>query len=99
MLFSHGTVPYLKRTVNLNSSRVSQLDRTVQSGFNNLGFYLEHIHRARLFADRSFHSLVTLQRLATWGLGLEPSLEALAHELTTHRRKFLLKFLIIICFS
>ena len=36
MLFSHGTVPYLKRTVNLNGSRVSRSDRTVWSGFNNL---------------------------------------------------------------
>ena len=38
MLLSHGMVPYLKRTVNLNSSRVSRLDRTVRSGFNNLDF-------------------------------------------------------------
>ena len=38
MLFSHGTVPYLKRTVKLNGSRVFRSDRTVQSGFNNLGF-------------------------------------------------------------
>ena len=36
MLFSHGTVPYLKRTVNLNGSGVSRSDRTVRSGFNNL---------------------------------------------------------------
>ena len=36
MLFSHGTVPYLKRTVKLNGSRVSQSDRMVRSGFNNL---------------------------------------------------------------
>ena len=36
MLFSHRTVPYLKRTVKLNGSRVSQLDRMVRSGFNNL---------------------------------------------------------------
>jgi len=32
--------------------------------------------------------LVTLQRLATWGLGLEPSIEALAHKLTIRRREF-----------
>ena len=44
--------------------------------------------------------MVTLQRLATWGLRLEPSLEALAHELTTRRCEFLLrKFLFIICFD
>ena len=36
MLFSHGTVPYLKQTVNLNGSRVFRSDRTVRSGFNNL---------------------------------------------------------------
>ena len=36
MLFSHGTVPYLKQTVNLNGSRVSRSDCTVRSGFNNL---------------------------------------------------------------
>ena len=41
MLFSHGMVPYLKRTVKLNSSRVSQSDRTVRSGFNNLDFGLK----------------------------------------------------------
>ena len=37
MLFSHGMVPYLKRTVKLNGSWVSRSDRTVRSGFNNLG--------------------------------------------------------------
>ena len=31
---------------------------------------------------------MTLQRLATWELGLEPSVEALAHELTVRRREF-----------
>ena len=36
MLFSHGTIPYLKQTVNLNGSRVFRSDRTVRSGFNNL---------------------------------------------------------------
>ena len=63
-------------------------------------FHLERIQKARLFADRSFHSLVTLQCLATWGLGPELSLEALAHELTTRKREFLLrKFVFIICFN
>ena len=38
MLFSHGTVPYLKPTVNLNDSRVLRSDRTVRSGFNNLAY-------------------------------------------------------------
>ena len=50
-------------------------------------FYLECVQQARQFADRSFHSLVTLQHLATWGLGPEMSVETLAHEFTTRRRK------------
>ena len=37
MLFSHGTVPYLKQTVKLNSSRVFRSNHTVWFGFNNLG--------------------------------------------------------------
>ena len=37
MLFLHGMVPYLNRTVKLNGSRVSWSDRTVRSEFNNLG--------------------------------------------------------------
>jgi len=32
--------------------------------------------------------LVTLQHLTTWGLSLEPSTEAIAHELTVYRREF-----------
>ena len=36
LLFWHGTVPYLKQTVNLNGSRVFRFDRTVRSEFNNL---------------------------------------------------------------
>jgi len=40
--------------------------------------------------------LVTLQRPATWGLGPEPSPEAIAHELTNRRREFLLKEFILI---
>ena len=51
-------------------------------------FYRDRVHRARLYVDRSFHSLVTLQCLAKWGLGLEPSAEAKAHELTVRRREF-----------
>ena len=53
-------------------------------------FYCDRIHRARLYVDRSFHSLVTFQRLARWGLGPKPSVEAIAHEVTVCRRKFLL---------
>ena len=52
-------------------------------------FYVERIQKARLYTDRTFHSLVGLQRLATWGLGPIPSTEALAHEITTRRRKLL----------
>ena len=51
-------------------------------------FYVKRIQKARLYTDRTFHFLVSLQRLATWGLGPEPSVEALAHEITTHRREF-----------
>ena len=40
MLFSHGTIPYLKLTVKLNCSRVSRSDRTIRSGFNNLEWEL-----------------------------------------------------------
>ena len=50
-------------------------------------FHIERIQKARLYTDRTFHSLVSLQRLATLGLGPIPSAEALAHKITTHRRK------------
>ena len=53
-------------------------------------FYVERIQKARLYIDRTFHSLVSLQHLAAWGLGPIPSAEALAHEITTHRRELLL---------
>ena len=51
-------------------------------------FYVERIQKARLYTDKPFHFLVSLQRLATWGLGPEPSVEALAHEITTRKREF-----------
>ena len=50
-------------------------------------FYLERVQKARLYTNKTFHSLVSFQRLATWGLGLKPSAEAIAHELTVRRRK------------
>ena len=56
-------------------------------------FYVERVQKARLYTDRTFHFLVSLQRLTTWGLGLEPSAEAIAHELTIRRRKFSYRFL------
>ena len=63
-------------------------------------FYVERIQKARLYTDRTFHSLVSLQRLAAWGLGPIPSAEALAHEITTRRRELFLFFIfIIIIFS
>ena len=51
-------------------------------------FYIKCIQKARLYTNRAFHFLVSLQRLATWGLGPEPSVEALAHEITTRRHEF-----------
>ena len=59
-------------------------------------FHRDHIHKARLHANRSFHSLVTFQRLAMWGLGPEPSIEALAHEFTVRRREFFYLFFIYV---
>ena len=50
-------------------------------------FHRDRVHRARLHAERDFHSLVTLRRLAKWGLGPEPSDEAIAHEVTVRRSK------------
>ena len=64
----------------VSSARRPHLDR----------FYIERIQKARLYTDRMFHSLVSLQHLATWGLGPIPSAEALAHEITTRRRKLFL---------
>ena len=63
-------------------------------------FYVERIQKARLYIDRMFHSLVSLQRLAAWGLGPIPSDKALAHEITIRRRELFLFFIfIIIIFS
>ena len=59
-------------------------------------FYVERIQKARLYTDRTFHSLVSLQRLAAWGLGPIPSIEPLAHEITTRRREFFIFFIIYI---
>ena len=38
LLFSHGAVLEAKRTTKMSSSRFSQSDHTVQSGFQNLGY-------------------------------------------------------------
>ena len=45
-------------------------------------FYVERIQKARLYTNRMF------QHLATWGLGPKPSIEDLAHEITTRKREF-----------
>ena len=66
----------------LSGARRPHLDR----------FHIEHIQKACLYTDRMFHSLVSLQRLAAWGLGPEPSTEALAHEITTRRRELFFIF-------
>ena len=47
--------------------------------------YLDRIDLVRAFPGRSFHNLVTLGRLATWGLGPEPTAENHGHEETTRR--------------
>ena len=41
----------------------------------------------RTFPGRTFHDLVTLSRLATWGLGPLPTAENLSHEEVTRRSK------------
>ena len=42
----------------------------------------------RTFSVRTFHELVTLSRLAAWGLGPVPTTENLGHEETTRRSKY-----------
>nr|POF05606.1 hypothetical protein CFP56_24915 [Quercus suber] len=51
----------------------------------------DRVHRARLHVDRDFHSLVTLRRLAKWGLDPNPSDIALAHEITVRRRMAIMR--------
>ena len=59
-------------------------------------FYLDRIDMVRAFPERTFHTLVTLSRLAAWGLGPVPTAENLGHEKTTRRRKYhLLHFISI----
>ena len=47
--------------------------------------YLDRIDEVRAFPGRTFHDLVTLSRLAAWGLGPLPTAENLSHEETTRR--------------
>ena len=59
-------------------------------------FYLDRIDVVRAFPERTFHYLVTLSRLAAWGLGPVPTAENLGHEETTRRHKYgLLHFVFI----
>ena len=51
-------------------------------------FHLDCIHRARSFADRTFHYLAILRCLTSWGLGPEPIEKALTHELTNRKCEF-----------
>ena len=44
---------------------------------------MDRIDQVRAFLGRSFYSLVTLGRLAVWGLGPVPTAENLGHEETT----------------
>ena len=50
-------------------------------------FSLDRIEAVRTFSGRTFHDLVTLSRLATWGLGPVPTAENLSHEEVTRRSK------------
>ena len=42
----------------------------------------------RAFLERTFHYLVTLSRLAAWGLGPVPTAKNLGHKETTRRCKY-----------
>ena len=53
----------------------------------------------RAFPVRTFHDLVTLSRLAAWGLGPVPTAENLGHEETTCRSKYRLLYFISISSS
>ena len=50
--------------------------------------YLDQIDNVRTFPGRTFHDLVTLSRLAAWGLSPLPTVENLSHEETTIRSKY-----------
>ena len=52
----------------------------------------------RAFPERTFHNLVTLSRLAAWGLGPVPTAKNLGHEETTRRSKYRPLYFISISF-
>ena len=63
--------------------------------------HLKRIERVRAFPGRTFHDLVTLSRLAAWGLGPLPIAENLNHEETTRRSEypqFIFPFFIFVLF-
>ena len=51
-------------------------------------FYLDQTDQVRAFLGRTFHDLVTLSRLAAWGLDPLPTTENLSHEETTRRSEY-----------
>ncbi|KAL4606507.1 hypothetical protein ACB092_09G107800 [Castanea dentata] len=81
-----GRDSFASYTVDIGNLRPEAVGRPSLSKFHR-----DRVHRARLHSERDFHSLVTLKRLHKWGLGPEPSVEALAHELTTRRRMATMK--------
>ena len=63
-------------------------------------FHRDRVHRARLHANRNFHSLVNLRSLFKWGFGPDPSDEAIAHEVTVRKSKhILLLYYLLILFN
>ena len=62
-------------------------------------FYLDRIDVVHAFPVRTFHELVTLSRLAAWGLSLVPNVENLGHEETTRQSKCRLSYFISISSS
>uniref|UniRef100_A0A7N2MJG0 Uncharacterized protein n=1 Tax=Quercus lobata TaxID=97700 RepID=A0A7N2MJG0_QUELO len=81
-----GRDPFAPYTGDLGNLRPQVVKRPSLSKF-----FRNCVHRAHLHVDRSFHSLVTLRRLAKWGLGPQPSDEAIAHEVTVRRRMSTMK--------
>ena len=47
-----------------------------------------NVFKRLVYTPTGRFTLVSLQHLVTWGLGPEPSVEALAHEITTRRCEF-----------